>query len=232
MGGGDDGAADRFADRFGGTLDRITDRLGGDFGRLSRIADERGPGEWRSVPIPVYNGADIEQIRLHLKRPDEEEEDREKGRQGTRFVVDVTLSRIGRLQLDGLVYDKEKHMDLIVRTDKRLPAKIVTGIRDIFQEAGETTGLKGGIGFQAAPPNFVEIGRAAVYATTDTQASSVSHIEDGLYFNFTHPPMKTLLYSLWAVAFGFNAFMIFLPIVFGLLSIVFIYLIGKHLYSE
>ena len=80
--------------------------------------------------------------------------------------------------------------------------------------------------------NFVEIGRAAVYATTDTQASSVSHIEDGLYFNFTHPPMKTLLYSLWAVAFGFNAFMIFLPIVFGLLSIVFIYLIGKHLYSE
>jgi hypothetical protein len=135
----------------------LLDRLGDDFGRISRIADERGPSEWRTVPIPFYNGADIEHIRLHLRRAGEDENDREKGRKATRFVIDVTLSRIGRLQLDGLVYDKEKHMDLIVRTDRRLPGKIETDIRDIFQEAGETTGLKGGIGFQAAPANFVDI---------------------------------------------------------------------------
>ena len=80
--------------------------------------------------------------------------------------------------------------------------------------------------------NYVEIGRAAVYATNEVNALPVAHVEDGLYFNFTHPPMKTLLYSLWAVLFGFNAFMILLPIIFGILSIIFIYMIGKHLYSE
>src|SRR3989338_8135732 len=80
--------------------------------------------------------------------------------------------------------------------------------------------------------NFAEIGRAAVYSTSETSNGEMTYIDDGLFFNFTHPPMRTLLYSLWASIFGFNAFMIFLPIIFGLLSIVFIYLIGRHLYSE
>lgn len=79
--------------------------------------------------------------------------------------------------------------------------------------------------------NYAEIGRAAVYATTGEAALPVARVEDGLYFNFTHPPMKTLLYSAWSVLFGFNALAL-LPIIFGLLSIIFIYLIGKQLYSE
>ena len=47
-------------------------------------------------------------------------------------------------------------MDLIVRTENRLPDKMHEDIRDIFQEASDVTGIKGGISFQAAPPNFVE----------------------------------------------------------------------------
>src|SRR3989338_8286998 len=44
--------------------------------------------------------------------------------------------------------------------------------------------------------------------------------------------MRTLLYSLWAVLFGFNSLMILLPIIIGILSIFFIYLTGRQLYSE
>ncbi|MFA4819929.1 MAG: glycosyltransferase family 39 protein [Candidatus Aenigmatarchaeota archaeon] len=81
--------------------------------------------------------------------------------------------------------------------------------------------------------NYVEIGRAAVYATNASEKATFGYIDDGLYFNFTHPPMRVVLYSLWAAMFGFsNAIMILLPIIFGLLSIVFIYFIGKKLYSE
>ncbi len=80
--------------------------------------------------------------------------------------------------------------------------------------------------------NYVEIGRAAVFATNDNY-TKFSYTDDGLYFNFTHPPMKTLLYSLWASLFGFsNTVIVILPIIFGLLSILFIYLLGKGLYSE
>ena len=64
---------------------------------------------------------------------------------------------MGRFQLDGLVHQGEKRMDLIVRTENRLPGGVEDGIRNIFQNAAEVTGLKGGIVFQAAPANFVEI---------------------------------------------------------------------------
>jgi len=132
-------------------------RLGDDFGRISRVADDRG-GDWRTFLIPLFNGAEVQPVKLHT-RPAGDDEDSDKGRKGTRFVVDVAFSRLGRLQLDGLVYQKEKHMDLIVRTERRLPGKIENDIRDIFEDANGVTGIKGGIGFQAAPPNFVEIGR-------------------------------------------------------------------------
>lgn len=81
--------------------------------------------------------------------------------------------------------------------------------------------------------NYAESGRAAVYATNDKNVLGIAYVDDGLYFNFAHPPMKTLLYSIWAALLGFsNAAMLLLPIIFGLLTIVFIYLIGKQLYSE
>ncbi|HEX9701708.1 MAG TPA: hypothetical protein VGA19_02570, partial [Rhodospirillales bacterium] len=83
-------------------------RLRDDFGQMSRAVDERGPGDWRTTPIPFYNGNEIEQIRLHMRRAGDDEEDEEKGRKGNRFVIDINLSRFGRFQLDGLVYRKEK----------------------------------------------------------------------------------------------------------------------------
>ncbi len=81
--------------------------------------------------------------------------------------------------------------------------------------------------------NFVETGVAAVYYTTEENVHQYSYQVDGVYFNYTHPPMRVLLYSLWASLVGFsNATMILLPIIFGLLSILFIYMLGKELYSE
>ena len=135
-------------------------RLRDDFGRLGRIANEPRTGDWRATMIPFYNGAEIEQIRLFIRRAGDEAEDEQEGRQGTRFVLDMDLSRMGRFQLDGLIYQKERHLDLIVRTEKKLPQKMQDDIRDIFREAGDVTGIKGGLSFQAAPPNFIDIAGA------------------------------------------------------------------------
>lgn len=134
-------------------------RLRDDFGRIRANAEEPRPGsDWRTLMIPFHNGAEIDPIKLFLRPAGEQPEDDEKeGRQGTRFLVDLDLSRMGRFQLDGLVYQKEKHLDLIVRTKNMLPTKIQNDIRGIFIDANDVTGLKGGITFQAAPANFVEV---------------------------------------------------------------------------
>ncbi|MCH8835757.1 MAG: hypothetical protein IH925_07400 [Proteobacteria bacterium] len=52
-------------------------RLKDEFGRLARLAEDPGPGDWRIALIPLHNGAQIERIRLFLRRHGEDEEEGE-----------------------------------------------------------------------------------------------------------------------------------------------------------
>jgi len=136
----------------------LATKLRDDFGTIAKLSDDSSISEWRAYPVPLLNGAEIDLIQFFVRRNLEEDENEEADEdQGTRFVVDVELSRLGRLQLDGLIHDKHKRFDLIVRTDHRLPADVQNGIREIFSQTGEWTGTEGGVTFQAAPPNFVEL---------------------------------------------------------------------------
>ena len=70
--------------------------------------------------------------------------------------------------------------------------------------------------------SFVLLGDFKVYDTSD-----------GAYYNFTHPPIRTLLYSYWAGIFGFsNMALRLIPIIFGTLFVLVVYFIGKNLYTE
>ena len=136
----------------------LASRLGDDFRGMGRMAEEPVAGDWRVALIPFNTGTEIDQIRLIMRRHGSEEgEDGDEESAGTRFVVDVDLSRLGRVQLDGLTRRKGKRFDLIVRTENRLPKDVGAGIRQIFQDACDLTGIKGGVSFQSAPPGFIEI---------------------------------------------------------------------------
>ncbi|MED5396385.1 MAG: hypothetical protein VX990_06745 [Pseudomonadota bacterium] len=136
-------------------------RIREDFSQLSRVANEPATGDWRAVPMPFLNGSEIEQIRLFLQRKGgEEDEENMGGSRAVRFVIELDLSRLGRLQLDGLILKRDKRFDLIVRSEDRFPARVQNDIRGIFEDAAELTGIKGGLTFQAAPPNFIEVAAA------------------------------------------------------------------------
>ena len=137
----------------------LSTRLTDDFRVLARAADEPASNDWRVTQVPLFTGAEIEWIRLWTRRHDDPAGDDEDNprRRDQRFVVDVSLSRLGRLQLDGLVRDAGRRLDLIVRSASPLPPAIRDHIRGLFADAGALTGLNGGVGFQAAPPNFVDV---------------------------------------------------------------------------
>ena len=135
-----------------GVLGRVRE----DLGQLSRLADEPSNGDWRVFMIPFLSGSELDQIRLFTRPQAEDEEDEDSG-PGTRFVVDVTLSKLGHIQLDGLVDAPHRRLDMVVRSDNHLPPGMRNDIRKLYEQSGEITGYKGGVGFQSQPANFIEI---------------------------------------------------------------------------
>ncbi|MCG8510306.1 MAG: hypothetical protein MI741_13840, partial [Rhodospirillales bacterium] len=137
------------------TRPNLAARLGDEFQGIGAMSREPLVGDWRLALIPFFNGPDLEPLRLYLKPYGEEEEEDEN--KGVRFIIDVKLSRLGRVQLDGLVRDEQKRLDLIIRSEIPFEADMQNDIRTIFEDANEATGIKGGLTFQASPPGFMEI---------------------------------------------------------------------------
>ncbi len=124
-------------------------RLGQDFKQMSRLAASAG-GDWHLYFIPLWDGDQAHQIRLFVRHGphDEDGQDDDSEDDSTRFVLEVELSRVGDLQLDGLV--RGRRFDLILRTRTAMPETMRRDITQIFNNANETTGYKGNIGFQAS----------------------------------------------------------------------------------
>ncbi|WP_316977908.1 hypothetical protein [Shumkonia mesophila] len=131
-------------------------RLGEEFRGIATLAREPVAGDWRIALVPFFTGSEIDQLRLFLRPHGGDGEEDEAAPKGLRFILDVELSRLGRLQLDGLVRDDRKRLDLIVRSERPLAPAMQNDIRAIFEEANATTGVAGGLVFQSAPPNFIE----------------------------------------------------------------------------
>ncbi|HEY9080899.1 hypothetical protein [Magnetovibrio sp.] len=133
----------------------LTGRLGSDFQIMSKLADEPQSGDWRLALIPLWNSGALEQLRMYYRnRGGQDDDDGEDD--GTRFVLDVALSNIGHVQIDGLMKPSAKKLDLIVRTEEPFPDTWRTDIADIFVAAQDITGIGGSLAFQAAPGNFIE----------------------------------------------------------------------------
>jgi len=133
----------------------VLSRLDDDFRDLARIARDPGSGDWRVGIVPINTQAAIDQLRFMTRR--EKEEAAEEPSPSTRFVVDVTLSRLGRVQIDGLVRSKDKRLDLVVRTAEPLPAEMREDIRRLFAAATGATGIAGLVAFDARKGGFVEV---------------------------------------------------------------------------
>ena len=130
-------------------------RLGEDFRTIARLADEP-PGEWRPYLVPLFSGEAVEPIRLFMQRRGDPRRDGDK-EPGDRLLVDVTLSRIGHLQLDGWIRGRAKRFDMVVRTAEPLPSWMQRDIRGLFEGALDATGMAGGITFRFNPPDFVVV---------------------------------------------------------------------------
>ncbi len=111
-----------------------------------RQDSESALGEWRQAWIALP--ADAAPSPLHLQWRERGEAARSSGL-GRRFVINVRLTRLGALELDGLMSDGGDRFDLIVRSAAALPPPVRVGVRQMFETALGILAARGGLAFEA-----------------------------------------------------------------------------------
>lgn len=130
----------------------LVKKAGAEFTTLAKQFTEPATQQWQTLFFPVAVEGDVHQARLFVKRDKKQAAAnwREKKTEDTRFVVELDLSQLGELQMDGFVRrgNERVDFDLIVRSHHPLPEEMQRGILQIYNDTGQITGYKGGLVFQ------------------------------------------------------------------------------------
>lgn len=140
-----------------GHADLLAD-LGDDFREQARRWAETPPEDWRSLVLPVFDGALLGVAHLHAKALPGEAPEPGRTRavaSGHRFLIDLEMSRLGALQLDGLV--KARRFNLLVRSHNPLPAPVRLQLQESFAEALRVIDYQGGLGFRVGAQALVSV---------------------------------------------------------------------------
>lgn len=131
----------------------LLDQADGEFSQLATLARTTSQQGWQSTFFPVMTGEQIQMARLFVRR-DRKENESHADSEDTRFVVEVELSELGELQLDGLVRKASGNrivFDLSIKSATPLTPQMQQEIIAIYDSAGELTGYGGTLLFQQTP---------------------------------------------------------------------------------
>jgi hypothetical protein len=136
-------------------------RLGANWRQHTGEEVERNAGEnWRSLVLPFHDGVMLRPLVFQLRR--RAPKDAAPGDAGeTRFLLDIDLTALGALQLDGLI--RAKRFDLMLRGAARLDRTMRHELNLLFQESLSALGYAGALAFRDERPT-AHVGTAHVEA--------------------------------------------------------------------
>jgi len=105
-------------------------------------ARDSGDG-WRPWLIPLFDGVGLRPLLFQLRRHPSRSAG---GVAETRFLLDLDLSALGALQLDGLI--RARRFDLILRGAGRLDAQMRRELASLFHDSLGAVGYAGVLSFQ------------------------------------------------------------------------------------
>ncbi len=143
--------------RRAGRGDLIT-RLSQEGATLSRMGAEPLGQEWKATSLPLSWQEQILKIPVYYKRSEDERgTGNERGDGMVRFVINLDLSRMGKMQMDALYREAAKRFDLILRSTQPFTKAAEHEMRGIFAGALEDLGLRGEMGFQTGAEKWVTV---------------------------------------------------------------------------
>lgn len=133
----------------------LVNRLAQEGTQISRLAAEPVSQDWRAVPLPMFWQNEIHKMALYYRQDSQDQDtDGRKGKQ-TRFIFDLSLSHMGKVQVDGLF--RPARLDVVVRSESALSQVMQMDMRRSYANALKQTELTGELSFQSRPDQWVTI---------------------------------------------------------------------------
>jgi hypothetical protein len=134
----------------------VLGKLRGQLSGLNRVQAETVSQDWRGFALPLAHQGEIHKAAFYYRHGQGgEKDDEEGGDKPTRFIFDLSLSRMGEVQIDGLV--RGRRLDLVVRTQARMSMDMQREMRKVYAGAMSQTGYEGDISFQDDPDRWVRV---------------------------------------------------------------------------
>ncbi len=137
--------------------DNILSRLVQSDGGARAAPDAATSSEWRAVPLPMFWEGEIQRITLYTRHENYGENDNNQNDKNgsTRFVFNLDLTRMGKVQLDGFL--KDQRLDLVIRTQNAFSQPMQQTMRQAYSAALDQTTLSGELNFQGNIDNRVQV---------------------------------------------------------------------------
>jgi len=139
----------------------IVKSLAKDLSLAGQSTQDHVVGEWRSYPIPLYANQQFQALSLYVRndREDHKSTDTNKGAKNIRFLIDMRLSRLGAMQVDGFV--QAKKLDMILRSEHVLPEGLHAELRQAYIKALDAIGYAGTLNFQVGRQHWMVMKKPA-----------------------------------------------------------------------
>lgn len=161
-----DAAAQRLS-QIGQT--RLLDKLKETLKKNEREEQSANGDIWRTCSLPMAEQDAINASTgypVFYVRKDRQDSSRDddnnaltRTQKNARFLIDMNLSKLGAVQLDGLVGAKK--MDMIVRSEMRLPDATQTELKSLYENTLSAFGYAGLLQFQTDRSRWVIFKKAA-----------------------------------------------------------------------
>ena len=116
-------------------------------------------GEWRGYSLPLHHQENFVPIHLYVQDFTQQQNNQgsseDEGAEATRFVFEFDLTRMGELQIDGMM--REANLDIFVRTEKPISTGMAKGMKALYIRALERSDLTGDIAFQTKDKGWVDL---------------------------------------------------------------------------
>ena len=90
---------------------------------------------WKIVEMPLFDGTQFSHVKIAVKKDNQEHStEKNKGKNGTRFVVETNFSKLGAFQFDGFSNAIERKLDLIIRTSQQQEDDFCKNIMNLFKK--------------------------------------------------------------------------------------------------